>query len=283
MSKVHIQQGTEDWKKWRNSIIGASDSPIILGQSPYKTKRQLWEEKVGLSQSVSNDAMRLGHQLEPVIRQMVNDRLGSKFEAICYQSDEFKWMGASLDGESEEVFLEIKVNNEVNHTLAKKKEIPLSHTIQMNHAAIVSNKQGGIYASFNPKSEDLVILDFTRDNNLYNTLIEETRRFWELVRSFEPPELGNDDWEEINDPEVFEMAAELDAMQSQAKQLEKEIKETKDKIVSMTKAERNYLIGKYKLMRQEKKGNIDYSKIESLKTIDLEQYRKTPSQFWVLK
>lgn len=283
MGQVTLEQGSDEWKKWRDSIVGASDAPIILGKSPYKTKRQLWEEKVGLSEGFTNDAMKLGNQLEPMIRQMVNDKLGADFKPLCVQSDEHKWMGASLDGFYQETYLEIKVNNEMNHRLAQKGEIAEYHNIQMQHQGIVINQKRGIYASYNAATESLSIVHYDCSNTLHDTLVSESFKFWEAVRNFDPPELTENDWQEINDPEVFALAKELDEIQKKCKDMENKTKFLKSKMIEMTGAKNNIKIGDYRLVKQERKGTIQYDKIDALKTVDLEQYRKAPSTFWVLK
>lgn len=283
MSKVLLDQKSQDWIKWRNSIIGASDSPIILGKSPYKTKRKLWEEKVGLSESETSESMKIGNEREPIIREMVNERLGTKYEPECHLSNQYNWLGASLDGVYQNSFLEIKVNKEETHSQVKKGQIPEAHLIQMNHQSIVLQNQKGIYASFNITSQDLCIVDFNANMGLVDPIINETQRFWQLVRDFEAPELEARDFEDRNDPELFLRAKEIIEMQEQCKGLEKRIKELKDGLVTEVGSKTNVRIGDYKLMRQERKGAVDYSKIQALKTIDLEQYRKAPTSFWVLK
>ena len=47
MKVVDLNQRSEEWLQWRSKGVTASDIPIILGLSPYKTRWQLWAEKVG--------------------------------------------------------------------------------------------------------------------------------------------------------------------------------------------------------------------------------------------
>lgn len=282
MSKVHLEQGSEDWKKWRENKIGASDTPIILKESPYKTPRQLWEEKVGLANSPFNDSMRLGHELEPKIRAMVNERLGTKFEPVCYESDEYPWLACSLDGEDGDYYCEIKVNNEENHEKARKGTMAKSHEIQMNHHNIATNKKRGVYASYNHKKQDLVLVDFNPSDLWRMPILEETRKFWELVRKFESPDLLERDYEERSDEGLLLMAKELHEMQERAKLLEKEIDAKKEALVKESNASTNLRLGIYKLLKKTRKGNVDYSKIEALKDLDLEPYRKKSSSYWQL-
>jgi predicted phage-related endonuclease len=43
-----MQQQTPEWLEFRKNKIGASDAPIIMETSPWKTPYQLWLEKLSL-------------------------------------------------------------------------------------------------------------------------------------------------------------------------------------------------------------------------------------------
>lgn len=47
MQFLNLLQNTQEWEKFRLQKIGASDAPIIMGVSPWKTPFQLWLEKQG--------------------------------------------------------------------------------------------------------------------------------------------------------------------------------------------------------------------------------------------
>lgn len=47
MQFLNLLQNTQEWEKFRLQKIGASDAPIIMGVSPWKTPFQLWLEKTG--------------------------------------------------------------------------------------------------------------------------------------------------------------------------------------------------------------------------------------------
>jgi len=59
--------GTEDWVAWRRGGLGASELPAILGLDPYRTEREVWQEKLGLRPPFAGNARtRWGHRLERV-------------------------------------------------------------------------------------------------------------------------------------------------------------------------------------------------------------------------
>ena len=45
-----MQQGSEEWLKLRKNYLGASDAAVVLGISPFQTRYQLWQDKLGLGQ-----------------------------------------------------------------------------------------------------------------------------------------------------------------------------------------------------------------------------------------
>ena len=122
---VNHKQGTKDWLDWRRTGIGASDSPIILGKSPYKTEYELYLEMAGISPpQVQTESMQFGHDKEPEIRAWAEEVLGIEFMPVCIASNNSCFI-ASLDGISfdGDVFIEIKCNNRENHLLAKSGQL----------------------------------------------------------------------------------------------------------------------------------------------------------------
>ena len=95
----YLTQGTPEWLDMRRKHIMASDAPIIMRVSPWKTCFSLWEEKLGLRASPqTNSAMERGNRLEPIALQAYNDYTGNCCEPQVVFHQEKKWMGASLDG-----------------------------------------------------------------------------------------------------------------------------------------------------------------------------------------
>lgn len=70
-----FEDGSPEWHAARNEMIGASDVPIILGLSSYKSAYTLWHEKAGLidPEPVSPDMQRkrdYGHYMEPFVTDL---------------------------------------------------------------------------------------------------------------------------------------------------------------------------------------------------------------------
>lgn len=98
----------ENRRKWlvgRTDRIGGSDAAAIIGQNPYKSNVDLWEEKMGIKkpEDISDKPyVRYGNDAEPVLRQLfILDY--PEYEVFYVEhnmwlNDRFPWAHASLDG-----------------------------------------------------------------------------------------------------------------------------------------------------------------------------------------
>ncbi|MEA1053321.1 YqaJ viral recombinase family protein [Lamprobacter modestohalophilus] len=51
MKLIDVAQRSDAWQAWRAQGITASETPVILGHSPYKTPWRLWAERTGLART----------------------------------------------------------------------------------------------------------------------------------------------------------------------------------------------------------------------------------------
>jgi putative phage-type endonuclease len=199
MKILNLEQGTSEWHSWRRQHVCASDSPIILGKSPYKSPLQLFEDIVfGKKSNEINDSMKKGHELEPRIRDHFERVMKIPMVPTCIESDEFPWMGASLDGLSfcEEIFLEIKLNNAENHRLAYSKRLCEHHMIQVQKQWLVGkgSLKKGYYISYNIAASNYHILETFPDPQMHETIIKEEIEFRKLVQRFASPPFEERDY-----------------------------------------------------------------------------------------
>ena len=80
MSKVIIKPKSHDeWLQYRTNGIGSSEVATIIGANPYETPYELWRRKRGLDgPKESNDAMLMGHLLEPAVADRWQIETGNK-------------------------------------------------------------------------------------------------------------------------------------------------------------------------------------------------------------
>ena len=91
----------EEWLKERQYSIGMSDVSAVLGHNPYKSNVDLYFEKVnGVKPIDDNLNMRLGRDLEPIIKKLFEEETGLKvFNDNKIRFDRrYSFLTANLDG-----------------------------------------------------------------------------------------------------------------------------------------------------------------------------------------
>lgn len=99
-----IKPATHDeWLKEREYGIGASEVGAILGLSPFETPFSLWLKKTKqVEREPENQAMKMGHLLEPVVAQLWEEATGEKVikasaADIIYVHPDYDYMRATPD------------------------------------------------------------------------------------------------------------------------------------------------------------------------------------------
>ena len=86
-----LHQNTPDWHRWRMQGIGASDAPVIMGETPFKTPRKLWSIKTGrMQEDPSSPAARRGHELEQFARRAYERQTSIQMEPLCLVHEELE-------------------------------------------------------------------------------------------------------------------------------------------------------------------------------------------------
>lgn len=275
-----MKQNTNEWLELRKTKIGASDAPIILGVSPWKTPLQLWEEKLGLRESEPmNEHMRRGHELEPVARAAYNDATGNLCEPEVVFHPEYEWMMASLDGISpgRDIIVEIKCPGEADHITASEGKVPSKYYPQLQHQMACANVVKAHYFSYRDGNFHLV--EVARDEEFINDLLVKEREFFKCMQDFKAPEMHAKDYVERLDEEwhqACETWRERDAQLKEAKLLEAE---AKARLIHLSNGISTVGYG-VKATKFARKGAVDYGKIPEIEGVDLEQYRKKPTVMW---
>lgn len=195
MTIVSLEQGSEEWKKWRTSKVMATDVPVILGSNPWKSKLELWEEKLGLRPPTQlNAAMKRGQDLEPEARKLASDFLGMDFEPCVYQCDKYPWLAASLDGISINIkdpyVLEIKCPKESTHIDATNDIIPEYYMDQIQTQLLVIGAQICYYFSYRPeyKEKPYAIIPVHKYEKKQQEIIDKGQGFYIQMCRMDPPE-----------------------------------------------------------------------------------------------
>ncbi|MFL7013585.1 lambda-exonuclease family protein [Enterovibrio norvegicus] len=97
----NLDQDTQEWLDWRRNGTGGSDVRPIRGKSKYKSVWRVWAEKKGLVAEADlsrNPNVRRGKRLEPLVREVIEDKLGVKLDVYCAHDAEHPWRLISFDG-----------------------------------------------------------------------------------------------------------------------------------------------------------------------------------------
>lgn len=281
MNFLNLIQDTQEWEQFRLQKIGASDAPIIIGISPWKTPFQLWLEKTRQSISTQNQAMLRGKTLEETARRAFEKETGLIVFPRVAKSRDHEWMIASLDGVDleEKVIVEIKCAGEADHAQAKQGKVPEKYYPQLQHQLAVTGLEKNYYYSFD--GNEGVIVEVARNSQYIEKLIVEEKKFMECVLTQSPPTLSAKDYCFRDDSDWNERAQKWLQKKQELESIEQEEKKLRDELIELANHQNTQGSG-IRLTLSMRKGTIDYRSIPCLKELDLEKYRKPSSRVWSL-
>lgn len=272
-----IEQGTPEWHALRKTKITATDAAVIMGASHWKTRIQLYHEKLSdAPPTPPNERMQRGIDLEPVARDLFGLQHGLIVEPRVVIKD---WAMASLDGIDYlgHHLVEIKCPGEKDHSIAIAGKVPEHYYPQLQHQMYVCDVDEMYYFSFD--GIDGVTVKVKRDDEYIAKMVEEEKKFYECLINKTPPEPSEGDYIERNDDIWQQCASRWKSVTNSIKELEKEEEELRKQLVFLS-GESNTKGAGISLCQVVRKGNVDYSKIPQLKGLDLDIYRKSASSSW---
>ncbi len=198
-----MEQNSDAWTEWRKQGIGASDAPVIMGVSPWKTPYELWEEKTGRATKPVNEWItRKGNNLEPVARAHFEFMHGFEMHPLLAQHYQCPILRASMDGFNRErnVGLEIKFSGKADFAGAIDGRIPDKYFPQLQHQLIVSGAEFIYYWSFDGKEGTAVRV--LPDETYIQMYLWRALEFWRFVETDTPPPMTNRDWTLVRNREL---------------------------------------------------------------------------------
>lgn len=300
MKVIDLKQRSKEWLKWRSKGITASDVPIILGLSPYKTPWQLWAEKIGKinAPDISNNPhVKRGNRLEDTIRLLAESRYGEILLPMCGECAEWDVLRASFDGLNSLLHpFEFKSPSDSIWEDVKEKGTASSSYImyeaQVHAQCIVAGVSTGQLIFYHEDGRDL---DFTvtLTPERKSEIIAAADIFHEAVITGKaPPTDPERDWyipETKGNRFVWESNSDLwrlknhriKALKEKLKALENEQAAIQGSMIALMGPFRQADFGGVKITRYIKRGSIDYpaylKDVFPDKEIDdeLEVYRKS--------
>lgn len=234
----------EEWLKARQAGIGGSDAGTILGVNKWKSKTQLFFEKVNpeLKQQVDNEFIYWGNVLEDVVAKEFEARTGKKVRKNnkMLRHPEHEFMLANLDRVivGEKALLECKTTSQYNIDQWKDDEIPASYLCQIQHYMAVTGYEKA-YIAVLCGGNQFIWKEVPRDDELIEIIINAEKDFWyNNVLAGVIPEIDGSDatkdflnhmYKDIDENEV-QLSDDVETLLTaleQVKQEEKELKELK--------------------------------------------------------
>lgn len=270
-TRITLDEHTREWYEWRKAGIGASDAPIIMGDSPYMTKQELWDIKKGLTQAKpTNYIQALGHKFEPIARGSFEFIVDADFPPCRVEHSEMPWLRASLDGFSEQrkEILEIKmVGQAALGSFDKKNPKPLKrHYAQIQHQLMVTGFDICHYYCYTltPSKEaieDVCFFEVRRDDKyILEELFPKLYEFWKSLK--EEKQVG-----------PIALAQEYVALKEQVSEIEKRLSQIQEELLNSS-TDPKFRVGPVMITRFAVKGAVDYSKVPQLEGVNLDEYRK---------
>lgn len=276
---MKILQNTPNWHELRKTKIGASDAPIIMGVSKWRSPYALWKEKSNLGESqADNSAMRRGREMEPIILDHACKQLEMLFTPQVCLSKHHSWMMASLDGLSHcgKIGLEIKCAGRTDHQIAMDNQVPEHYWPQLQHQLVCAELDEVIYYSFN--DGDARVVRVQRDEEYIAKLLDAEQDFWRRIEDFDPPNLVSKDYIDRNDDEWIGVAKEF----LETKEIVARHKALGEKLKSMANGKPS-CGGGVKVYPSHQPGRVDYKAISELNGVDLARYRKPSYVQWTVR
>jgi putative phage-type endonuclease len=280
---VKLQQGSEAWHEHRKLYRNASESPVVMGLSPWTTPFQLWQIKTGRTQPAEATVpMKHGTEMEPMARAAYESETGFVMQPLVMTSGEYS---ASLDGITlkGDLIVEIKCpykgqSSELWQSV-EAGEIPEMYRVQIQHQMLVSGATMAHLWVFDGTVGLLV--DIERDEVCQQRIKNAWDEFSNFVDTDTSPPLSELDTE-LRDDDEWVLAAQLyrDAKVI-AEDAAKKLEAAKERLTSLASEHPSIKGGGVTVSRFWKAGNIDYKNVPEIASADLEKYRGEGS--WVVK
>lgn len=188
----------------RTTFIGGSDAASINEVSPWKTKFQLYQEKIGEyveeSDPKRDKILKRGKIWEPVVVEMLLEELksrGHEVEVIGrnvrYVDPEFSFLQAEIDLELLVDGKEFNSEMKTTHPLAAKAwgeegtdAIPVYYSAQAMHGMMIKPRPAAIVAVL-IGADDLKVYELHRDDETIAVMRQRAVEFWHMVQTRTPP------------------------------------------------------------------------------------------------
>jgi putative phage-type endonuclease len=271
---VKLVQGSPEWHAHRAKYRNASETAIVLGESPWQTPYQLWELRTGRRQPEVNAAMARGTALEPQARAAYETLTGHVMQPLVLVEGDYS---ASLDGLTfdGDLLVEIKCpfkgRDSVLWQQVAQGEIPVHYRWQLEHQFMVSKaRQGHLYVF---DGVDGLLVEVSPCPDRWQAIHEAWNGFMRCIETDTPPALMDRD-KAIRKDAAWQAAAECYVqLKAETDALASRLDTAKEALIALAQHTSEAGFG-VAVTRFWKQGSVDYKKVPELAGVDLEGYRQ---------
>lgn len=186
-----------EWLAERQKGIGASDAPVILGVSPWKTAYPLYAEKVGDAEpeDLSEvERIKWGNRLQRIVGDAYREETGRDVRHwmpyTVARSIAHEWMQCTPDAQQiavcrPEGLLEIKTTNAFARS-EWQDDPPIYYQVQLQHQLEVMGASWGTLCVL-IGGQEMRWFDMERNGPFIDAMVEKESEFWERVEQRNPP------------------------------------------------------------------------------------------------
>ena len=270
---LKLVQGTDEWHRHRAKSRNASETPAVMGLSPFQTPYQLWLLKTGRAEQKVTAPMQRGTELEPAARAAYELQTGHIMEPLVMQDGEYS---ASLDGITlaGDLILEIKCPYKGAASPLWQSvvagEVPEYYGWQIEHQLMVSGAKLAHLWVFDGSQG--ILLEIAARPERWDLIRSAWDQFVQYLDSDTPPPLTERD-SRVREDEIWsQAAARYLAAKNQAEVSTAALDEAKAALVALSSHPSESGAG-VSVSQFFKRGNVDYKRVPALKGVDLEAYR----------
>lgn len=181
--EVLLEQGSEEWLEFRRTKRMASETPAVMGLSPYQRQSDIRRIKNGGGSGFVNNAMRQGTQQEPIARAAyIADH--EPIRPAVFVDGEY---GASLDGITMDQTLIWECKVPVDGKQSERWNLALTGDLtpydfaQVQHQLMVTGAECCHFCVWDVESQSYALVDVMPDPDYWAQITAEWDAFWKTL------------------------------------------------------------------------------------------------------
>jgi putative phage-type endonuclease len=179
LAAEYAEQRSEEWLELRENMITASDIASALGENRYESIDAFVKKKVLRTKWAGNAATAHGTLLEPLVRDMYDQKTGRKSHEIgLVQHREYPWLGASPDGITEDGLL-IEIKCPLTRKIEKK--VPKYYWPQVQLQLEITDLEECDFIQYKPDPEEFVVVRVKRDREWFRANLPAMKKAWDRI------------------------------------------------------------------------------------------------------